>query len=259
MSSESILLNPVIQFVIIFGSSLLASLLLYGLLKSTGMFKRKGMQLGGAAAGFIIIFIVASQIFERINDQYYKGKISELEEEILDLKKAEKPEIECPDGFDEEISHSNGIAYAYPKNWDSIKVGIIAIYKRPESEGTEKPEIFRPNIVIMVEALNTDIRDKIEEGEITEVDRLESMAAEAVKNLKGYNDETSVYIVNKHEGLKTTFECEDKGIELSVEQIAVIDLSENRIFAFTLAALPGQIGENRKTFYSIIDSVKFLD
>jgi hypothetical protein len=261
MSSENILLNPVIQFVIIFGASLLASLLLYGLLKSTGVFKSKGMQLGGAAAGFVIIFIVASQIFGGIDSRRHQEEITELNEEITDLKRGVNPGIECPDGFADEISLDNGIAYAYPIDWPPAPYKFVAHYLAPVSVEPSESDSFRANISITVSPLESALSDKLDKAEVTERDVLEINAAGIVKAFKGYNEESSVFIVDNHQGLKTTLEYEDltTGINLSVEQVTVIDRKANRFFAFTLTGLPGQTEKARDTFYSLLHSVKFLD
>ncbi|TNE90566.1 hypothetical protein [Porticoccus sp.] len=55
--------NPVFAYLIIFGTSLIGAAVLYGGLKSTGVFESEGMELGGAAAGFVIILLIAKRIF----------------------------------------------------------------------------------------------------------------------------------------------------------------------------------------------------
>jgi hypothetical protein len=268
MGSESILFNPVIQFAIIFGASLLASLLLYGILKSTGVFKSKGMQLGGAAAGFVIIVIVASWIFGDIDSRRHQDEIRKKQEEIREkddtidaLKRGELPGIEHPPGFKVGVSYLNGIAYAYPEDWPLAPYRIVAHYLAPVSDEPSKSDSFRANISITVSPIEPALSDKLDEAEVTEKDVLEFNAAGVVATFKGYNEENSVFIVDNRQGLKTTLEYEDltTGITLSVEQVTVIDRKANRFFAFTLTGIPGQTEEARDTFYSLLHSVKFLD
>lgn len=99
--------SPTFAFIIIFCLSLLAAGILYGLLESTGMFETKGMRLGGAAGGFIVILIISHRIFasiqKRIELQTDKKEIAErdscisvLKQEVERLSAAQIPEIRCP-------------------------------------------------------------------------------------------------------------------------------------------------------------------
>ena len=138
---------PINVFLLLFGCNLLAAVLLYGALESTGTFESQKMRLGGAAAGFVIFLLVSSRVFLSIKkntdqagrDEAVKErdlKIKELKAENQRLKSAQLPEIRCPGGFELVYSSDLRLGFARPKTWTIHPEAQVGMYMRPLEPGS---------------------------------------------------------------------------------------------------------------------------
>lgn len=99
------------------------------------------MQLGGAAAGFVIVFLLANHIFHSLQKLQItqrsgseQQRIHALEQEIDRLKAQENPTIECPNNFESIISKDFGIGFSKPRHWRNHPEQHIGIYTQPLDE-----------------------------------------------------------------------------------------------------------------------------
>lgn len=99
------------------------------------------MQLGGAAAGFVIVFLLANHVFHSLQKLQItqrsgseQQRIHALEQEIDRLKAQENPTIECPNNFESIISKDFGIGFSKPRHWRNHPEQHIGIYTQPLDE-----------------------------------------------------------------------------------------------------------------------------
>jgi len=158
-NSNAASINPISVYTLIFVSSLLAAVILYGLLSSTGIWESKGIQLGGAAAGFVIFFLLANRVFHSLQKLHTEQRnnnnqqrIDALEQEINQLKAEESPNIECPSNFETVVSKDFGLAFSKPREWKNTPEQIVGLYLRPSVKDIPTSE-FGGNITVTVTPL----------------------------------------------------------------------------------------------------------
>jgi hypothetical protein len=83
---------PLVVISVLFGLSLLAAWVLFRVLQSTAAVKNKDYQLGGAAAGFVVILSLSSFTYIRVANNTKQAQIdeltSQLTKETAEAKKA---------------------------------------------------------------------------------------------------------------------------------------------------------------------------
>src|SRR5271167_3431721 len=67
---------------VLFGLSLLAAWVLFKVLQSTATVSKPGYQLGGAAAGFVVILTLLSVTYIRVDDNNWQDQITKLTNEL---------------------------------------------------------------------------------------------------------------------------------------------------------------------------------
>jgi hypothetical protein len=73
---------PLIVISVLFGLSLLAAWVLFKILKSTATVSKPEYQLGGAAAGFVVILTLLSVSYMQFDDKKKQDKITDLTTEL---------------------------------------------------------------------------------------------------------------------------------------------------------------------------------
>lgn len=271
-------LIPAVHFIIIFLCSLLAACLLYGMLKSTGAVANKTFQLGGAAAGFVIIFWQSSSIFgsllshNKANDQTMviakkQEKIEELDRAIERLQAGELPPVICPKGFMPMVSRDDGLAIARPIDWAVHPEKIVATFLRPLTSAEFETLKFRGNIVVTATPFNEADRiliDALKHGDGGELDidlLLKAPALSAMELLSGGDLEAEPYQVGAKRGLRCRGfypRPQVPGGVNCLDCVTVADETTGRLFIFALHECEEFVEDSREAFLSLVSSVTFL-
>lgn len=264
IKTESI--NPLLAYSLIFGSSLLAAVILYGLLSSTGIWESKGIQLGGAAAGFIIFFLFSNRVFHSLqklqteqrnnNDQQ---RIDALEQEINQLKAGGSPDIECPSNFETIVSKDFGLGFSKPRAWGNHPEQQVGIYMQPLDEKA-KAAGFQGNIAVTVTPLD-QLPGLPNDPKDIPIEALKGPFVTAIEALSGKDVNWDSTFVANRRAMDCTFNYnrpENPDIQVSVEGMVVLDEAGRRLFVFTLHEAAQRAEESRQLFRQLLSTVKFL-
>jgi hypothetical protein len=121
----------IIFLIILISLSLSASYILFRVLDSVAEIKSKSISLGGAIAGFFIIFKLLERSYYKVFAQESKllDDIDKLKKEnrelILKIGQLSNITIDCPSDYKTEISSDLKFGFAYPNHWDFIKSKMI--------------------------------------------------------------------------------------------------------------------------------------
>ncbi len=105
--------------------SLVAAVVLFYFLDSFAQIQNKSISLGGAAAGFVVIFILLRDTYFRVTSVERKSKklstdekIHQLEAQIEQLMTAKLDNFTVPKGYKSEVSKEFQFGFCYPKEWE---------------------------------------------------------------------------------------------------------------------------------------------
>lgn len=259
-------INPILAFFIIFGSSLFAAIILYGALPSTGVWESKGIQLGGAAAGFLIFFLCANRVFHSLqkvqteqrnnNDQQ---RIDALEQKINQLKAGESPDIECPSNFETIVSKDFGLGFSKPREWSRHPEQHVGVYMQPLDEKV-KAVGFQGNISVTVTPLD-QLSGLPSDPKDISIETLKSPFLAAMEALSGKDLSWNPTYVANRRAMNCTFNYNRPGnpdIQVTVEGMVVLDEEGRRLFIFALHEAEPRAEESKQLFRQLISTVKFL-
>lgn len=272
--------SPIIVFIIIFGCNLVAAVLLYGVLESTGTFESQKMRLGGAAAGFAIFLISSSHIFLSIKknadqaerDEVVKERdlrIKELKAENIRLKSAQLPEIRCPEGFELVYLSDLRIGFARPNTWTIHPEIQVGMYMRPLEPGEMERLCFQGNINITAthvsgqefRAILEQRRVKGQDGDFEPNDEFLKSPFISVKNLLQATDiQFMSTFVDNARGIHCVARYPRKNAQGQfniMEGISVFNEDQARLFIFALHECEELINESREIFQRLVSTVKF--
>jgi hypothetical protein len=137
-------IHPLFAGTTIFLISLFAAFITFGLLKSTGAITDEKIQLGGAAAGFIIIFVVFSRFYSSQMDKLFQTDIQFNlfpAEQALNVK------------FDWEKS---GTYKIINKNEETIKKGDVRLEIQPGGLVWKPPARIAADYMIIINLVEKD-------------------------------------------------------------------------------------------------------
>ncbi len=272
--------RPINVFLLLFGLNLLAAVLLYGALESTGTFENQKMRLGGAAAGFIIFLLVSSRIFLSIkkdSDQAEQNeavkerdlKIKELNAENQRLKAAQFPEIRCPDDFTPVYFSDLRLGFARPKNWTIHPETQVGMYMRPLESGELPRTCFQGNINITATHVTSQAyqvlhgQRKIEGQKVAfepDDEFLKSPFLPAKDYLQATDFEFHPTFVDNARGIHCIARYPRKNANGKfniMEGFSVFHEDQGRLFLFSLHECEELINESREIFQRLVSTVKF--
>jgi len=270
-------LMPALHFLLIFGCSAIAAWLLYGLLASTGVVTSKTFQLGGAAAGFVVIFCISYRILKSLFQQYRESvqtatiseqqeRISQLENTIRRLRSGELPPVVCPDNFVPVVSRDDGIALACPTEWERIQEHTVAAFIRPLSEETTTLG-FRGNIFITSTplyaqgiALLQNLKQGAEGRRLADLS-LQLPALKAMEFFEGDQPTIEPFPVATKRGIRCRSYYPRKGAPGKrnyFDCVTVIDENAQRFFIIALHEAEELAEESREVLLKMVSSATFL-
>ncbi|MBL7178949.1 MAG: hypothetical protein ISS65_01910 [Desulfobacterales bacterium] len=271
---------PITVFLLLFGCNLLAAILLYGALESTGTFESQKMRLGGAAAGFVIFLLVSSRVFLSIKknadqaerDETVKEtnlRIKELEAENQRLKSAQFPEIRCPEGFELVYSSDLRLGFARPKTWILNPETQVGMYMRPLEPGEMDRLYFQGNINITAihvtspefQVLLEQRGAKGQDGAFEPDDEfLKSPFLPVKTHLQASGLRFEPTFVDNARGIHCVARYPHKDVQGKfniMEGISVFHEDQARLFIFALHECEELINESREVFQRLVSTVKF--
>jgi hypothetical protein len=261
-------LYAIFIYITIFAASLLAAYVLYGVLGSTGAFESKGIQLGGAAAGFAAVLWLSDKIFHNLLSTIHAHQKESSQTEqlatiarqnaiITELVAAQLSPRSIPRQFVAAISKDAGIAYAYPMDWVPSDERFVGIYFRPVQATENDPEVFRGNITVTSKRLDIQIPD--DAGGQPVADATMDLTLEQVKTLYRASEITSERIMvdgipgRRHRGKYTHFQS---GVVVGFDIILALDIPSARIFTFALHEREALLESSSSILLTIVGTIK---
>lgn len=253
-------------YVIIFFASLLAAYVLYGLLSSTGTFNSKGAQLGGAAAGFVIVLFLSAHIFNKILQQVHSNQkditqedanatILRLQSTIDELLASQLAPSSVPLGFVSYISKDEGLAYSCPRDWLPREEKFLGMYHRPAQTTDGEPESFNGNITITISKLGNVANDLNQESAdgIMDITRDSVVKLYSAKNVMTERTIVDGLYGRRYRGNYIHFQS---GKNISFDIILALDPQSKRIFLFALHETTELIESSSTILLTIVGTAK---
>jgi hypothetical protein len=104
---------PLVVISVLFGLSLLAAWVLFRVLQSTAAVKNKDYQLGGAAAGFVVILSLSSFTYIRVDNNTKQTQIDKLTSQLADeTSEANKETAEAKKAKASLAAQSSQVTYS---------------------------------------------------------------------------------------------------------------------------------------------------
>ena len=152
--------------------SLVAAVVLFYFLDSFAQVQNKGVSLGGAAAGFVVIFLLLRDTYFRVTSTERKfkklsadEKIRRLETQIEQLITSKLDNFVIPEGYKPEVSKEFHFGFCYPEYWEFSRFPQQTQYGLARDLKSAKKLGFARNVNVII----TDIsRQEAELDEIYE-------------------------------------------------------------------------------------------
>jgi hypothetical protein len=133
---------PLFVISVLFGLSLLAAWVLFNVLKSTATVSKPEYQLGGAAAGFVVILTLLGGIYIKVNDTTAQETISALtvqrDEAVADAKKGSA----CLEEQAAEVTFSGVVTPSLPDA--NVVLGVSEVQLQQDGRFAIKAHHVKP-------------------------------------------------------------------------------------------------------------------
>lgn len=240
--------------------SLGAAIVLFYFLDSFAQVQSRGVSLGGAAAGFVVIFLLLRDTYFRVTstERKFKNlsageKIRRLETQIEQLIASKLDNFIVPQGHKSEISKEFQFGFCYPKDWDFSRFpqktfyGFAVDLKSAEILGVAR------NVNIFIE----DIEDiSKEEGDLREI--YESSLAGGLAFIP--NAELIFKEEFLFQGLPATKSrinyVTNLGEELALYQISVADKNRKNLYTISFTTTQGDFDSSKALFDNIASTFR---
>jgi hypothetical protein len=140
--------RSLLAILVMFFLSLVAAVVLFYFLDSFARIQSTGIELGGAAAGFVAVFLLLRNTYYKLTsaditaaDVSADEKIQELQEQIRVLIEGKLDNFTVPTGFKSVISPEFEFGFCYPQDWQftpypqNTQYGIAIDLNSPKSSG----------------------------------------------------------------------------------------------------------------------------
>lgn len=272
--------SPIKEYIVLFICSFTAAAIFYGVLESSGTFDSKGMQLGGAIAGFLIVLIVSHRILASIHKQKSESakdkeivlrdkKIDELQNEVDKLLMGGLPDIVCPTGYEVVFSRDHGLGFSRPSDWFVHQEKYLGVFLKPmhvESSGLN----FQGNIVVTATNIespdflkNLISRGVLQEGEkfsITDEVLVEPLLASAA-HLKAKEISRESAYFNGIKGIRYKARyCRNEAQKQYniMDAITIYFDRKEQIFIFSCHESEELFESTKETFDKVLSTIKLV-
>lgn len=150
--------------------SLVAAVVLFYFLDSFAQVQNKVVSLGGAAAGFVVIFLLLRDTYFRVTstEREFKKlstdeKIRRLEAQIEQLITSKLDNFVVPEGYKPEVSKEFQFGFCYPEYWEFSRFPQETLYGFARDLKSAERLGFARNVNVII----TDINSW--EGELDEI------------------------------------------------------------------------------------------
>ncbi len=156
--------------------SLGAAVILFYFLDSFAQVQNKGVSLGGAVAGFVVIFLLLRDTYFKVPDTEIKSnklstneKIHRLETQIEQLITSKLDNFVVPKGYKPEVSKEFQFGFCYPEYWVFSRFPQQTLYGLARDLKSAKKLGFARNVnVVITDISSQEVElDEIYESNLT--------------------------------------------------------------------------------------------
>lgn len=250
---RSFLLVVVILLILSLG----AAVVLFYFLDSVAQVQSKGVSLGGAAAGFVVIFLLLRDTYFRVTstERKFKNlsadeKIHRLETQIEQLIASKLDNFIVPQGYKSEISKEFQFGFCYPEDWQFSRFPQKTFYGL--AAGLKSAEIlgFARNMNVFIE----DISEM--EGDLREI--YKSSLANAlviIPNTELIFEEEFLLQCLPASKWRINY-VTNLGEELALYQISVADKNRKNLYTISFATARGDFDSSKALFDNIASTFR---
>ena len=155
--------SPLWVIAILLLLSLFSAFILFYFFESFAEIENKGIKVGGAAACFVIIFVLARNTYFKLAQSQDRKENVELLKQLELMKeqydktiKASLGDFTIPDNYSAEISQDFGFAFCFPKTWVFARFPQNTQYGVVIDPDSKKEINFARNINLIVKKVDTN-------------------------------------------------------------------------------------------------------
>lgn len=237
--------------------SLGAAIVLFYFLESFAQVQSKGVSLGGAAAGFVVIFFLLRDTYFRVTstERKFKNlssdeKIHRLETQIEQLIASKLDNFIVPQGHKSEISKEFQFGFCYPEDWEFSRFPQQTFYGYAVDPKSAEILGFARNVNIIIDDISkaeVDLRKIYESGL--------AVALAFIPNAELISKEEFLF-----QGLPATKRrinyVTNLGEELALYQIFVADRNRKNLYTISFTTTQGDFNSSKALFDNIASTFR---
>jgi hypothetical protein len=148
---------PLVIISVLFGLSLLAAYVLFKVLKSTATVTKPEYQLGGAAAGFVVILTLLSVTYIQVDNKKQQDNINDLRRKLDDAQSNAAKGKQCLDEqAAAEVVYSGTVTPAIQNA--NIVLGVSSVQLQPDGKFAIKGHSVKPTDFPYIYVIGADNR-----------------------------------------------------------------------------------------------------
>jgi hypothetical protein len=239
--------------------SLVAAFVLFYFLDSYAKIENKEISLRGAAAGFVVVFILLRDTYFKVTktERTYEGlsddeKLKALQTQIDQLVTNKFDNFVIPQGYKSEISKEYEFGFCYPEHWiftkqpESIQYGIA----KDSQSGVNR------NFVISISEVFPDY----DLSSNSAVDKLYKANLEVItlmlQNAKIVSDEECLFNGLHARKTRINFTIADGAVKLSGYLLQAAKKETNKLFQVNFTSAEAEFDSNKPIFDDIITTFR---
>lgn len=237
--------------------SLGAAVVLFYFLDSFAQIQNKGVSLGGAAAGFVVILLLLRNTYFRVTSterEFEKlsmdEKIRRLESQIEQLITSKLHNFTVPEGYKPEVSKEFQFGFCYPEDWEFFKFPQQTMYGGARDLKSAERLGFDRNVNVAISDISS------QEGDLPEI--YESSLAGVLAFMP------NAELVFKEESLfqglpamkyKVNY-VTNLGEQLTLYQIIIADKNRKNLYVISFTTTQEDFDSSRILFDSIASTFR---
>ena len=249
--------KPLLVVGVLLVLSLGAAVVLFYFLDSFAQVRNKSVSLGGAAAGFVVIFLLLRNTYFRVTSTGMESERLSRDEKILRLKSqieqlitSKLHNFTVPEGYKPEVSKEFQFGFCYPKDWvlsrfpQQTLYGSVIDFKSAERLG------FRRNINVVISDISSQEADlpEIYENALAGVLALMPNAKLVFKEESLFQGLSAIrYKINYVTNL---------GQQLTLYQILIADKDSKNLYTISFTTSQEDFDSSRILFDSIASTFR---
>ncbi|MGA2310647.1 MAG: PsbP-related protein [Candidatus Bathyarchaeia archaeon] len=244
--------------VVLLIGSLVAAFILFYFLNSYAQIQNKGISIGGAAAGFVIFFLLLRDTYFKVTstERSFEGKSSEEQIELLQakidqLEMSKLDNFTVPKGYKPEVSEEFNFGFCYPQDWTLSRPRTVLYGIAIDNKATQKPE-FNRNLNVNIDQLSNIKSDSdLDDAFQTSLECALSVNPTSKLIFK------ETFLLNGLPATRWKIDYEGKdGRMLTCYQILVADKNRRNIFTISFTCSRETFDSSRALFDNIVSTFR---